>query len=135
MRKKLSLYLQAGFYIFAGLNHFINPDFYYPLIPEYFYFMERINFMAGLFEVLFGIGLLIPFLRKASVFGIIMMLIAFIPSHIYFIQLGGCIEGGLCAPEWVGWVRLIVIHPILMYWAWSVRKVVVVKGIQRDEAF
>lgn len=121
--RKISLYGQSLFYVFAGVNHFINPDFYYPLIPEYFYFIERINFIAGIFEVLFGIGLLIPFIRKASVFGIVLMLLAFIPSHVYFIQLGSCVPDGLCVSEWIGWARLIIIHPILIYWAWSVRNV------------
>jgi uncharacterized membrane protein len=73
-------------------------------------------------EIMGGIGLLIPITRKIAAFGIMAMLIAFIPSHVYFIQVGSCIREGLCVPEWVGWVRLIIIHPILIYWAWSNRK-------------
>lgn len=121
--KRLSLLIQSGFYFIAGMNHFINPEFYYPLIPEYFVFEERINFIAGVFEVLFSIGLLIPFIRKLTVFAIIFMLLAFIPSHVYFIQLGSCIPDGLCVPEWIGWARLVIIHPLLIWWAWSLRKV------------
>ena len=41
---------------------------------------------------------------------------------IYFININSCIPKGLCVPQWVGWVRLIVIHPILIAWAWWVRK-------------
>jgi hypothetical protein len=50
------------------------------------------------------------------------MLICFIPSHVYFIQVGSCIEGVLCAPEWMGWLRLLLFHPILLYWAFWVSK-------------
>jgi hypothetical protein len=28
----------------------------------------------------------------------------------------------MCIPEWIGYFRLIVIHPLLMYWAWKISK-------------
>lgn len=123
MRKKISLYIQSAFYLFGGINHFINPQFYLDLIPDYLPMHEAINLMAGVVEVVFGAGLLFSVSRKYAAYGIMLMLVAFIPSHVYFIQIGGCIQEGLCAPEWVGWVRLVVIHPILIWWAYSVRKV------------
>ena len=64
----------------------------------------------------------IPKTRLLAVNGIILILIAFIPSHIYFITEGGCMSDSLCVPVWVAWVRLIFIHQLLIYWAWSVRK-------------
>jgi hypothetical protein len=48
------------------------------------------------------------------------MLISFIPAHIYFIQIGSCVEGGMCVSEWIGWARLLIIHPLLIWWALSV---------------
>ena len=77
--------------------------------------------MAGVIEILLGIGLIFSQTRKLAAFGIMAMLVAFIPSHWYFIQIGGCIPDGLCAPLWIGWVRLLIIHPLLLYWAWSAR--------------
>ncbi|WP_421765032.1 MauE/DoxX family redox-associated membrane protein [Ekhidna sp.] len=119
--KKLSTYIQGFFYLIAGLNHFINPDFYLPLIPEYFMFPESINYLAGFFEVVFGVMLFFDLTRKTAAYLIVTMLVAFIISHVYFIQLGSCIEGGLCVPQWIGWLRLLIIHPILIWWALSVR--------------
>lgn len=122
--KKISLYLQSAFYIYAGANHFINPSFYYPLIPDYLEPLSGfINGFSGGLEIGAGVLLLIPRKRNDAAKLIIGMLIAFIPSHVYFIQIGSCIEGGLCVPEWLGWVRLVIIHPLLIAWAWSVRKV------------
>ncbi|MEL6538098.1 MAG: hypothetical protein AAFQ98_21955 [Bacteroidota bacterium] len=55
--------------------------------------------------------------------GIIAMLLAFIPSHIHFIQLGACVPDGLCTPVWVAWFRLVIIHPCFIFWAyWQGRK-------------
>ena len=120
--KRVSLIIQAIFYLFAGINHFIDPEFYLPLIPPYFILPEVINVLAGIIEIGLGIGLLLQPMRKIASNLIIVMLVAFIPSHVYFIQIGSCIPDGLCVPEWIGWIRLIVIHPLLIWWAWSVRK-------------
>lgn len=119
MTGKISLYLQSAFYVFAGVNHFIDPAFYVDLIPPYIPYHEFINIASGVIEILFGIGLVFPQTHRFAAYGIIAMLIAFIPSHIYFVQIGGCVENGLCAPLWVGWLRLVVIHPLLIWWAWA----------------
>lgn len=116
--KSISRFVLAGFYLFAGFNHFRDPGFYYDLIPDYIGYEYLVNDLAGIFEMLFGAMLLVPKTRKWASYGIIVMLIAFIPSHVYFIQLGSCVPDGLCAPEWVGWARLVVVHPLLMAWAW-----------------
>ena len=120
--KKISLFFQSFFYVFAGVNHFINPDFYLPLIPDYLQELAVfINALSGTIEIGFGVMLLVPKSRKRAALGIVLMLVAFIPSHVYFIQIGSCIDNGLCVAEWIGWLRLLVIHPFLILWAWSVR--------------
>lgn len=119
---KISLYLQVAFYLFAGANHFINPDFYSGLIPDYLPYHSFINIASGMIEIAFGLGLVFPITKKYTAYGIILMLVAFIPSHIYFIQIGGCIEGGLCTTPLVAWIRLVVVHPLLILWAWSARR-------------
>ena len=117
----LGLALLAGFYLFAGVNHFRDPEFYFPLIPPFFQAKELINVLAGIAEILLGAGLLFPRLRNISSYLIILMLLAFIPSHVYFIQIGGCADAGLCVPEWIAWMRLIVVHPLLILWVWRYR--------------
>jgi len=114
--------LLIAFYFFAGSYHFINPESYYPLIPDYLPYTELINYSSGFIEIMLAICVSIPKTRLLAVNGIILILIAFIPSHIYFITEGGCMSDSLCVPVWVAWVRLIFIHLLLIYWAWSVRK-------------
>jgi uncharacterized membrane protein len=115
-------YLLIGFYLFAGSYHFVNPDFYYDLIPDYLPYPKLINYASGVLEILLALGVIFPKTRLIAVNGIILLLLLFIPSHVYFIQIGSCIENGLCVPEWLGWVRLVVIHPLLILWAWVIRK-------------
>tara|TARA_R110002020_G_scaffold423679_1_gene632707 strand:+ start:396 stop:743 length:348 start_codon:yes stop_codon:yes gene_type:complete len=108
----------ATLYILAGLNHFFRPESYLPLFPPYFPAHELLNVLAGIAEVILGFGLYFRKSRLWSAWGIILMLIAFLPIHIYFIQVDSCIEDSICLPEWTGWFRLLFIHPLLFGWAY-----------------
>ena len=116
-------YGMAAFYIVAGLNHFIMPEFYYGLIPEYLGSLKLINAVAGLAELILGSALLVPKFTRMAAWGVVLMLLAFIPAHVYFIEIGSCVGEGLCVPEWVSWMRLVVIHPLLILWAIAVSRV------------
>lgn len=122
MIQKLLILTLGLFFIIAGLNHFLQPEFYYPLIPDYLPWLGFINYASGILEILLGLGILMPSSRKVSGWGILILMILFIPSHVYFIQIGSCVQGGLCVPAWLAWVRLAFIHPLLMVWAFYVSK-------------
>jgi len=121
-QKKTIIHALAYFFLAAGINHFIAPEFYLPLIPPFFSYPELINVLSGIGEILLGLGIMYFPTRSRAAWGIVILLIAFIPSHVYFIEIGSCIENGLCVPEWVGWFRLLIIHPILIFWAYWVAK-------------
>lgn len=122
MKAHLFIYLLGAFFVVAGLNHFINPEFYLPLIPSYLPFHELINHASGALEIILGVTLFAIKFRNLAAWGLFALLITFIPSHIHFIQIGSCIDDGLCVPSWIAWLRLIVIHPLLLLWVWRVIK-------------
>lgn len=108
------------FYLAAGVNHFRSPDFYFPLIPDWMGYKQLINAVSGIAEIVLAAMLLSASWRRQAAQGIVLMLLAFLPAHIWFIQRGGCVDpGGLCVPVWVAWVRLLIIHPLLIAWACS----------------
>lgn len=115
--KNSSLIIMAVFYLVGGINHFLHPDSYYPLIPVYLPFHSFINIASGISEIVFGGLLIFPAYRKTGAFGIIALLILFIPAHIYMIQRGGCMSPQMCVPVWVAWVRLFPLQFILIAWA------------------
>jgi uncharacterized membrane protein len=122
-RQQWSLLIMAVFYIAAGANHFRMPAFYLPLIPDYLPQKELLNILSGLAEVVLPILLFWPATRRWAAWGIIAMLLVFVPSHIWMIQKGGCLDpNGLCVPAWVMWVRLLLIHPLLLWWAYFFTK-------------
>ncbi len=120
IKKKINLYVMALLYGLAGGNHFLNPANYYEIIPPYIGNEILVNNLAGIAELLLAAMLLIPSLRKLACFGIIAMLIAFLPAHIYMIQ-ANC-SGSFCLPEWLLWIRLLLLQPLLILWAWWNRK-------------
>ena len=121
--KKMIRFALIGFYLFAGINHFINPNFYKPLLPLYLRdWSIAINYISGISEITLGLLMLFPRTRKLAAYGIIVMMIAFVPAHIFMIQIGSFSLGSFEMTPMIGWVRLLIIHPLLMYWAWSCRR-------------
>ena len=122
--KKGMLYGMIAFYIFGGYNHFRDPAFYIQLIPPYLAdWSVELNLLSGVFEI--GLALLlIPIqTRKYAGRGIVLMLIAFIPSHIYFIQKGTFSLGTITMNPIISWIRLLVFQPLFIVWAlWVSRK-------------
>ena len=108
-------------YLGAGLNHFIHKELYLAIIPTYFPNHALINIFAGVAEQILGAMLIFKQTRTAAAYGIIIMLILFIPVHIYMIQNNVCLSEIICWP-WVAWVRLFPVQFLLIWWAWSNRK-------------
>lgn len=108
-------------YMLAGINHFINPAFYLKIIPPYLGNPTVINNLAGVAELLLAVMLMFPRTRKLAAFGIILMLIAFLPAHIFMLQQATA-GAPATPPTWILWVRLVLIQPLLIWWAWTVRK-------------
>jgi len=121
--KTVLLYGMIAFYIFGGYNHFRDPDFYIPLIPPYLAtWAVELNLLSGVFEIGLALLLIPKQTRKYAGWGIVLMLIAFIPSHIYFIQKGEFIIGSIEMTPIKSWIRLLIGQPILILWAWWASK-------------
>jgi uncharacterized membrane protein len=52
--------LAAGFFILAGVNHFIFPAFYAALVPPWLPAAGVLSAVAGVAEIAGGLGLLVP---------------------------------------------------------------------------
>ncbi len=118
MIKQIALIIQILFYLAAGFNHFRKPALYEGIMPPYLPWHSLLNTIAGAAEIILAAGLIFESTRLYAAYGIILMLLAFIPVHIYFIQMDSYIPGIMRFPKWVGWMRLLVIHPLLIAWAW-----------------
>ena len=83
--RKLSVGLISILFVLAGLNHFISPALYVWIMPDYLPAHQQLVYVSGFLEVLGGIGVLIPALRRAAGWGLIALLIAVFPANIHML--------------------------------------------------
>ena len=116
--KKVVLFGLAIFFINVGVDHFINPDFYLSIMPPALPLHLEAVYISGFFEVLGGMGVLIPRLRKIAGWGLVALLIAVYPANIYM----------ALAPEAFPNFPVLLIYSrlplqfLFFYWAYSVTK-------------
>ncbi len=81
--KQILKWILAIAFVLAGINHFINPNFYLkmmlPILPAHLFLIR----LSGVFEIVLGALLLIPKFTRLAAFGLMALLIAVFPANIY----------------------------------------------------
>jgi len=75
--------LFALFMIYAGVQHFLKPDFYIPFVPSFLPFTTAIIYVSGFAEILMGIMLIIPKYSRQGAYGILVLMLIFLPIHVW----------------------------------------------------
>jgi uncharacterized membrane protein len=70
------------FFVFAGVMHFIKPNFFKHFIPDFLPKLA-VNYIFGFLEIALGLGLFISSTVKISAVGIFILMIVFLPIHIW----------------------------------------------------
>jgi len=81
--QKIGILLAAAFFVVAGSLHFIRPEFYLRIMPPYVPWHVAMVRVSGFFEILGGLGLLVPQTRRQAAWGLVALLIAVFPANIY----------------------------------------------------
>jgi len=103
---KIFLWVYALFYILAGCNHFLSTAVYYGIMPKWLPAPGFLIYFSGVLEIVFGFLLLFKKTRKLAAVLIILMLIAFMPAHIYMIQKAPFMLGKIEITTIIAWARL-----------------------------
>lgn len=107
-------HLLAAFFIFAGVNHFRNPELYMRIMPPYLPWPSALHLIAGGFEVVLGVMLLIPRSQRLAAWGLIALLLAVYPANIHM-AVNPHLYPDL--PRVLLWIRL-PLQVVLIAWAW-----------------
>jgi len=114
--KTILTVLLGAFMIFAGYGHFANPDMYGPFIPD-FLPEDLVNYGSGIVEIILGIGAFIPAFRNQALFGILLLMLIFLPLHI--IDLFA--ENPAIGSHQAAYIRLPIqfVLILLPWWLWK----------------
>lgn len=115
---ELSRFLLAALFVAAGVLHFVRPRGFEAIVPPRFPNPRLLVYVSGLFEILGGIGLLLPEpLRIWAAWGLIVLLIAVFPANVHHAAARVRIPGLPELPAWLLWLRL-PLQFVLLAWVW-----------------
>lgn len=115
MKHKLNLLFLSMFYVAAGTNHFLMPEAYLPMMPEYLPWHDQLIFLSGVCEVLLGLLVLPDQTRQEAGIGLVLLLLAIFPANLHMALHPELFP--IVSP-WVLWLRL-PFQLVLILWAWK----------------
>ena len=84
--KLITIYFMSIAYAYVGVRHFIDPDFFLAIMPNYLTFHLEFVYLSGIAEVVLGLMLLSKKTRKTGSIGLIILLILVFPANIHLVQ-------------------------------------------------
>jgi len=106
-------YLLGLLFILGGVNHFRKPKLYERIMPSYIPAQSSLVLASGIVEMILGFMLITKDSQSIGAWGIILLLIVFIPVHFFMLQNK---KASLKLPKWILIIR-IPLQFALMYWA------------------
>jgi uncharacterized membrane protein len=129
--QKVSLWVMAFAYFFAGLGHFFRPEMYLAMMPPFLPSHLALIYISGVAESGLALALIFPSvwpsflpspqpstrekIRHLAAWGIIALLVAVFPANVYMYMTGGA---GYDFPHWLLVARL-PLQGLLIYWAYT----------------
>lgn len=118
--KSFLIIISSIFYVIVGIKHFIDQEYFLSIVPPYLPCHLELVYISGLFEVLFGLLILLPKYRYYGAIGLILLLLAVFPANIYLAQSKEAQEA-IGATQQIATWRL-PIQGVLIWIAFYIRK-------------
>jgi len=110
----LSLYAIAALFVGAGVAHFVWPGVFVRIVPPSLPAPRLLVFVSGAAEILGGVGVLIPGVRVAAGWGLLLLLVAVFPANVHMALHP---EAFARIPRWALLARL-PLQFVLMAWVY-----------------
>jgi len=81
--RQATIFLLALAFTAIGVLHFARAEFFIAIMPPYLPWHRELVYISGFFEIIGGLGILVPSLRRAAGWGLIALMIAVYPANIY----------------------------------------------------
>jgi uncharacterized membrane protein len=116
--KRVTRVLLAVLFVGAGVAHFVRPGPYVAIVPPALPAPEVLVAVSGAAEVVGGIALLVPALRRAAGVGLIALLLAVYPANVYM-AVADVPLGRFRLPWWGHAIRLPIQFVLVALVAWA----------------
>ena len=74
---KVITYAYIVFFVFAGINHFLNPTFYDALVPSFIPMPRLVHQFTGILEIVIPLLFLTKYKTEAALFMIIFLILIY----------------------------------------------------------
>ena len=74
---KVLIYVYVIFFIGAGVNHFLNPQFYDAIVPQFIPFPRLVHQITGVLEIIIPLFLFTRFRKEAALIMIIFLILIY----------------------------------------------------------
>jgi uncharacterized membrane protein len=106
----------AAVMVGVGLLHFLRPEAFVRIVPDYLPAPGALVMVSGVFEILGGVGILLAKVRRLASYGLVALYLAVFPANVNMVvhpELGGGI------PPWVLWARLPLQAALIAWALWA----------------
>ena len=84
--KLITIYFMSISYTYVGVRHFIDPDFFLAIMPNYLPYHLEFVYLSGIAEISFGILLFFKKTRTYGAYGLIILLVCVFPANIHLVE-------------------------------------------------
>ena len=113
-RVTLSLAIIALIFVGSGVLHLVKPEYYMRIMPPWLPAPLALVLISGVFEMLGGVGVLVPATRVAAGWGLIALVLAVFPANIQMLLNA---RAAHASALWMaGLVARLPLQPALVYW-------------------
>jgi uncharacterized membrane protein len=74
---KLLIYVYIAFFVVAGINHFLNPQFYDAIVPNFIPYPRFVHQFTGVLEIIIPLLFLTRYRKEAAILMIILLVILY----------------------------------------------------------
>ena len=103
--------------VIVGVLHFVAPAGFVKIVPAWLPWPLGLVYVSGVFEILGGVGIMVPKTRRAAGIGLVALYVAVFPANINMLVHAADFD----IPLWALWARL-PFQVVFIAWALWVSK-------------
>ncbi len=112
--RSVALLALSIFFVGVGITHFTSPGFFVRIMPPYLPWHLELVHLSGVLEILGGLGVLVPAVRRLAGWGLVALLVAVYPANVHMALHP---DDFADLPAWAIYARL-PLQFVFIAWAW-----------------